>query len=205
MIGLDAIIGGITGLVGHVLTSWLNLKTLKIKNEHEAKMLELETESMKEEAKMNIAIAKNQIEGEVELADASAYMESMKRSDKMTFSTKWIDYLFNVEGNIGKFLAVPAAICIATSFAFIDWLRGLMRPVLTIYLTGISSVLTYMAWDIVSKHGVQNMTSSQAIDIYNQTTSIIIYLTVSCVTWWFADRRTAKFLQSIYDDSKPFE
>ena len=30
--------------------------------------------------------------------------------------------------------------------------------------------------------------------IYNEVTSIVVYLTVSCVTWWFGDRRMAKFL-----------
>jgi hypothetical protein len=33
--------------------------------------------------------------------------------------------------------------------------------------------------------------------IFDQVTSIVIYLTVSCVTWWFGDRRVAKFLMRL--------
>ena len=38
--------------------------------------------------------------------------------------------------------------------------------------------------------------------IFDQVTSIIIYLTVSSVTWWFGDRRTAKFLMRLNDGNK---
>ena len=37
-----------------------------------------------------------------------------------------------------------------------------------------------------------NITALQATSIFNDVTSIVTYLTVSCVTWWFGDRRMAK-------------
>jgi len=198
MIGLDVLLGGLTGLLGNVLTGWMNLKTMKAKNEHEAKMIALETAAMKEEAKMQIAITKTEIEGAVELADSAAYMQSIKVGNQAMFSEKWVDRLFNVEGKIGKFFAIPAGILIAMAFGFVDWLRGIMRPGITLYLTGMSTVITWMAWNIMKQHGI-DITSDQAVGIYNQTTSIVIYLTSSCILWWFGDRRTAKFIQSMYD------
>lgn len=194
---LETILGGITGIVGNVATGILNYKTMKLKMQHERDMVKAETEAMKMEAEMNIKVTKAQIEGAVELADTQAYVESQKSGQKQLFSDKWIDKLFSVEGKFGRFFAIPCAVILAMGFAFVDWLRGFMRPALTLYLTGVTSVLTYMAWDIMQKHGLAGMTVEEATGIYAQVTSIVIYLTVSCVTWWFGDRRMAKFLTNI--------
>ena len=196
--GLDIILGGVTGLLGNVITGWLKYKNQKMEFDHEAKMVALETAAMKEEAKMQIAITKAEIEGAVELADAQAYMESLKTGNKPMFSEQWIDRLFNVQGWV-RYIAIPIAVFIATGFAFVDWLRGFMRPALTMYLTGMSSVITWMAWDIMQKNNI-TMTAAQAISIYNETTSIVIYLTVSCVTWWFGDRTMSKAIIQMRQD-----
>ena len=71
----------------------------------------------------------------------------------------------------------------------------MMRPTLTLYLVGCSSYITYLAWIIIQKHGLQTMTAAQAIGIFQQVTSTMIYLAVSAVTWWFGDRTMSKYLQ----------
>lgn len=195
--GLDIILGGITGLVGNVITGVMNFKTMKVKFEHEAKMVALETAAMKEEAKMQIAVTKAEIEGAVELADSAAYMESIKAGNQPMFSEKWIDRLFGVEGWI-RFFAIPCAVIISMGFAIVDWLRGFMRPALTMYLTGMASFITYKAYNmVVTTEGKAIITADQAFTLYNETTSIVIYLTVTCITWWFGDRRMAKFLTTL--------
>jgi hypothetical protein len=194
---LTTILGGLTGLVGNIVTGVMNYKTMKIKNEHEAIMVGLETEAMKEEAKMQIAITKAEIEGAVELADTQAFMQSLKAGNQVMFSEKWIDKLFSVKGKFGRFCAIPVAVLLAMAFGFVDWLRGFMRPAMTIYLIGMTTVITFMAWNIMKKFGMDSITPAQAIVIFTQVIDIVIYLTVSCVTWWFGDRRMAKFLTSL--------
>lgn len=200
MIGLDVLLGGVTGLIGNVVSGIMNYKTMKLKNEHEAKMVELETAAMKEEARMQIEVTKAEIEGAVELADAQSYADSQALGNKNMFSEKWIDRLFAVEGWV-KYISVPFAVILALLFGIVDFLRGFMRPAITMYLTGMTSVITWMAWDIMQKHGLTAMTVQEALGIYNQVISIVIYLTVSCVTWWFGDRRMSKFLTEL--NSKP--
>lgn len=194
---LTTILGGLTGLIGNIVTGVMNYKTMKLKNEHDEKMVALETDAMKEEAKMQIAITKAEIEGAVELADSQAYMETIKSGHKAMFSEKWIDKLFSVEGKFGRFFALPVAVLLAMGFAFVDWLRGFMRPAMTIYLIGMTTVITFMAWNIMQKFGMDTITPAQAIVIFTQVIDIVIYLTVSCVTWWFGDRRMAKFLTTL--------
>jgi hypothetical protein len=192
----ETILGGVTGLLGNIVTGILGYKNQKLQFEHEVIMLQAETEAMRMEAQMQIQITKAEIEGAVELADAQAYTLSQKAGSQPMFSEKWIDKLFSVEGKFGRFFSIPAAVLIAIAFGFVDWLRGFMRPALTIYLTSITTAITWMAWQILQKHGI-DMTASEALSTYTQATSMVIYLTVSCVTWWFGDRRMAKFLTTI--------
>jgi len=202
MLGLDVILGGITGLVGNIISGVMNYKTQKLKNEHEQAMVALETAAMKEEAKMKIEISKAEIEGAVELAEAEAYTLSQKLGNVELFSDKWIDKLFSVKGNFAKFFAIPCAVLLAVGFGFVDWLKGFMRPGITLYLTGMTTVITWMAWEIMKKQGLQAMSVAEAIGIFDQVISIVIYLTVTCITWWFGDRRMAKFLTSMKKPTK---
>ena len=198
---LEGIIGTLTGLLGTALTSVMNYKTQKMANEHEIAKIKAETDAMKIEAEMQIQVTKAKIEGEIEVADSLAYTESQKQGNEKMFSDEWIAKLFAVEGKVMRFIAVPAAIFLALAFGFIDWLRGVMRPGLTIYLTFLSTVITYMAWDILKQYGL-SIPLESAVEIYDKVISIIIYLTVSCVTWWFGDRRIAKFLTSMNGGKK---
>lgn len=195
---LETILGGVTGLIGNIVTGVVNYKTRKLEVEHEQKMVELETKAMLAEAEANIKVTKAQVEGAVELADSAAYMESIKQGNKPLFSERWVDNLFKVEG-WARFIAVPAAILVALLFGFVDWLRGLMRPALTMYLTGMTTYITLLAWKIMQEHGIMTLGSEGATEIFNHVISIVIYLTVSCVTWWFGDRRIAKFLTQMHN------
>ena len=109
---------------------------------------------------------------------------------------KWIDRLFSVEGKVGRFFAIPVAVLLAMAFGFVDWLKGFMRPAITLYLTGMTTVITFMAWKLLRANGV-DISVDAALALYTQTTSIVVYLTVSCVTWWFGDRRMAKYLTNM--------
>lgn len=193
----DIILGGITGLVGNIITAWSNYKTQKLKNEHDQEMYKYKIQELGAKTDAAIKITEAKISGEVELADSAAYKESQEEGNKQLFAESWITRLFSVEGPL-SYVATPIALLLAMMMGFVDFLKGLMRPGLTLYLTGITTWLTYTAYMFLQKAGME-MTSTQAYDIYNQVTSIVIYLTVSCVTWWFGDRRIAKFLMRLDD------
>jgi len=199
----DIVLGGITGLLGNAITSYTNFKTQKLKNlhdidkwKHEDKKIELETKAMIAEAGMKMEIIKTEVEGAVELADTNAFMANIKQSGKKSFSEKWLDKLFAVTGWL-KYISIPVAILIAFLFGIVDFLKALMRPGLTAYLVGLSTWITYIAWEILQRSNLEAMTAVQASAIFQEVTSVIIYLTVSCVTFWFGDRRIAKFLMRL--------
>jgi len=196
MIGLDVILGGVTGLIGNAFTTWFKYKNKKMEVEHEENMMKLEHQAMIQEAEMQIQVTKSRIEGEIELADAAAYKESLKSGSEKLFSDKWIDMI--MEAGKGKwygFIFKFIGMIIASGFAFLDWLRSFMRPAMTIYLMGATSWITYMAWDIVAKTQGGAISPDTAMAILDQVITTVIYLTVSAVTWWFGDRTMSKFLQ----------
>lgn len=194
---LETIFGGLTGLLGNVVGGWFKYKDRKLQldidrmnNKHEVDMVRVETQAMIMEAKANIKVTQAQVEGAIEIEEVKSYMQSQKEGNKSLFSNKWIDALMQVEG-WWKIITLPLGSLIATLFGFVDFLRGLIRPALTVYLCGVTTWITLMAWKIMQTSGL-SITALQAVDIFNDVTSIVTYLTVSCVTWWFGDRRMAK-------------
>jgi len=202
MFGLDTILGGVTGLLGTVATGIMKYQNQKIKYENDQKMVALNTAAFKEKSEVQIEVTKEQVKGDIAKEDTEAYRDSITSANKPLFSEKWIDKLFSVQGKFGRFFAIPCGVFIAFGFAGVDWLRAFMRPALTLYLTVMSTVITYMAWNIIQAHNIAAMSIQQAVDIYTRTTTIIIYLTVSCVTWWFGDRTMAKALLDIHGGPK---
>jgi hypothetical protein len=199
----ETIFGGVTGLIGSVVGGVFKYKTMKAQIElkksehaHERAMVIAETQAMIAEAKANIAITRAQVEGAVDLEDAKAYVESQKEGNKSMFSNKWIDKLFSVEGN-WRIITLPLGMLIATLFGFTDFFRGIIRPALTVYLCGATTWITTMAWEIMNQHGLQ-LQAVQAVEIFNNVTSIVTFLTISCVTWWFGDRRIAKTIMELH-------
>jgi hypothetical protein len=195
---IETILGGVTGLLGNVVSGIFKYKNTKLEmerdvlqNSHELSMIDAETKAMIEEAKANIKITQAQVEGAIEIEDSKAFMEAQRQGNKLLLDNQWVTALLSVENKWAKIITVPIASLISILFGFVDFLRGIIRPVLTVYLCGVTTWVTWMAWEIMQAHGVA-LTAVQATVIFNDVTSIVTYLTVSCVTWWFGDRRMAK-------------
>lgn len=195
MIGLDIILGGLTGLIGNAVTAWTTYKTKSMEYTHKENMVKLETMAMLEEAKAQISITKARIEGEVELAEVGAYRESIEAGKEKFFGEQWVDRMLDSTG-WASYILKPIAMVIAMAFAIVDLVRGMMRPLLTLYLTGLSTYITWLAWKVLEAKGISNLSVSDAVGIYTDVISTVIYLTVSAITWWFGDRSMSKFLQN---------
>jgi hypothetical protein len=197
---LESILGGLTGLLGNVVTSISNFKTQKLKNEHDQKMYDFKIKELQAKTDAAIKITDAKIAGAVELADSEAFTESQKYGNQRALSDSALDKLFSIEGYLG-YIATPIGLIILSLLGFVEFFKGIMRPGLTLYLIGCSTWITWMAWEIMQKVGLA-MNATQAVSIFTEVTSIIIYLTVSCVTWWFGDRRIAKYLMRMNEKTE---
>lgn len=196
--------GGITGLFGTLVTSILNFMNQREKNKHEIEMSKIQIEMLKAQTDAQIKIVQAQIQGAVELQDSVAFTKSQQYGNDKVFSSSWIEKLLEIKGWT-SLVAQPIAYIIVILFGIVDFLKTLMRPGITIYLMGASTWVTYQAWMILQKVE-KDINVDEALGIYKSIIIIIIYLTVSCVTWWFGDRRIAKFLMRLNDGNlKPLQ
>lgn len=199
---VEGLLGTITGILGNAVGGYFKYKEKKLlieetkmKNAHEIAMIKAETDAMIMEAKANIKITEAQVEGAISLKDADAFIAAQKEGNKSLFSNKWIDALMKVEG-WWRILTLPLSSFIAFLFGFVDFLRGFIRPGLTIYLCGATTWITWMAWKIMQANNI-SLTAIQATQIFQDTTSVVLYLTVSAITFWFGDRQMNKYIMSL--------
>lgn len=169
--------GGITGLLGAVITRYadyksaeLNIKVSVQKNEHEIAMKNMDYQIMKEEWAQRINIADIEADARVEVADSQAFAASYKTDVRLSNPTK----LSKAQN---------------AWLALVDGVHGLVRPGLTLYLAGVTTAVYMQASAIIK---VMSISPDQAVDIYQQISSTILYLTTTVVLWWFGTRSKEK-------------
>ncbi|MDO9549069.1 MAG: hypothetical protein Q7J65_08920 [Candidatus Marinimicrobia bacterium] len=186
--------GGLTGLIGNALTSFTNFRMQKLKNQHEEKMTELDMQTIRLEAEMQVKVTQAETEGKISLADMEALKASYGQAEKPLFDSSYMNKLME-----SPWTAWLGAI-LSFLFGVVDFLKHLARPAITYYLMGVSTWITIVAWQTLEKtSGTTPLTTAEAYGLFDKIITIMVYLTVSCVSWWFADRRTAKFLMRLED------
>jgi len=184
--------GVLTGLIGSIVTSITNYRLQKLNNQHEIAKIEAETNAMIAEAKANIEITETKVQGDLAISENQIFSETIRQSGRRQVSNELIAKLFDSRWTswLGSLLVLLLGI--------VDVLKSAIRPTLTIYLIGVTTWITFTAYTILQLHN-NAIDVDQALQLFNDVVNIVIYLTVSCVTWWFGDRRTAKFLYRLND------
>lgn len=156
-------LGAITGLVGSYLTKVEDRKTAKQKQEFELKMAAVRNQELKYESDHELAMADKEVEraeteGAIAIgtAEVVAFKESLKSQS------------------------------VSTGNSFVDAVRGAMRPVITIFLLGISTYIIIRVGELVG--GIENMDREYLSGMYKAVISDFLFLTVTSVTWWFGSR-----------------
>lgn len=193
----SGVLGTVTGLIGTGITTIAGYFTQKLKNKHDIAMGKLDIKTIKVEADASIKVTKAKVEGEVELAEVDAMKTSYSMLSQDLFDKSYMQYIMS-KGWLA-WVAVP----IVLMFALVDFLKHLARPALTYYLVGATTWITILSWKLMTMSGV-TITGDQAYDLFQIVAMTVIYLTASCVSWWFGDRRIAKFINRLADgNAKP--
>jgi len=139
--------GGATGLIGTLLSSVMDYFKEKQRHAHEMDKLKFEKEIMAMEIAGKDRVATIQAE--------TALTTQSIRADRATYShnsaSKWL--------------------------VFVDVVRGLIRPVITV---GLCVTVTIFWFD------------TQDETIKKQIIDTVLYLTTAVVLWWFGSRRKVK-------------
>lgn len=205
MLGLDLIFGGLTGLIGTIWSGYnqrkiqeLEMKGKEESHKYSLEMIKAESEAMLAEANANIKITESQVMGTVELAEVQAFGQSQLHGNTKSLPSAFAEKLANVNG-WAKIITIPLLSILCFLLGLADFIKGLARPAITAYLLAISTWLSYKAWQLLEATNSANALSpSQAIDIVEQSISVLLYLSTTAVTWWFGDRMTEKSTKNLF-------
>lgn len=177
--GLLAIVsGGATGLLGVVAQRLFDHWKLKQENDrlalvhaHELAMKKADAEIMMQEWSQRVKVVEVEAAGKEAQADAQAFAVSLQNEPKR----------YSEGVKVGKFGAIMLVLA--------DVLRAVVRPGLTFYLAWISTELYRASEKIMQEAGAHISTLAA---LHQQIVLTLLYLFVTCVTWWFGTRNKAK-------------
>lgn len=176
--------GGLTGLLGLVVRQgfeWLNRREeralLKMKQDHEIAKLNASAAVMREEYAANIRIAETNAESARDVANAQAFAGSFQTEPRRYATAKPPK---GVIGSIGWSLMI-----------LVDLSRGLIRPGMTVYLVVLTTMMAVELQRLMDLYGMR-LASQDVLALMKMILETVLYLTVTCVTWWFGVRQTGR-------------
>ena len=163
--------GGLTGILGAVVSNVTDIFKDRQKQAHERENRKLDLEAMDKEYsfEMSRTAAENQSKldaAEIGLIAMSYEHDAASYSKGMKIKSGFLQGLL----------------------VFVDVIRGLVRPVLTAFLI-------WCIWDtrlevkaIIEAAGIATIPIEQAISIYAAVVDAIIYIGTTACLWWFGTR-----------------
>ena len=170
--------GGITGLLGVAFQRFFDFLKIKqeiamrkLDHEHEVNMRRIDGELMAQEWAARTQVATIEATSKETVAAETSCAASFGMEPKQ----------YSARANIGP----------VTGFLLVllDFLRGVVRPGLTVYLCAITTLIYIEARAIMA--GVSFVTAD-AILVHDRIISTILYLTTTCGLWWFGTRNSQK-------------
>ena len=164
--------GGLLGLFGTGFKLWADHKAQQAKRsfeiqmrkldqaemqlEHQLRMREVEAQARKEIAVATVRKEETEAQASAEVEKAEIQLrQASYQQDKATYGG-----------------------------GFVDAVRGLMRPILTLYFAVLMALIAYQLFQLANVH-IGTATASYLLkDIINAC----IFLATTSVTWWFGSR-----------------
>jgi len=170
--------GGLTGLLGVAFQRFFDflkvkqeIEMKKLDHEHEANMRKIDGELMAQEWAARTQVATIEATARETVAAETSFAASFNSEPKQ--------YSAKVKlGPVTGFLLV-----------LLDFLRGIVRPGLTIYLCVITTMIYVEARAIMAN---VSFSTADAMAVHDHIISTILYLTTTCVLWWFGTRNSQK-------------
>lgn len=163
--------GGATGLLGVGIQRFFDHKNKKLdielnkqRFEHEKDLRQIDAEIMKSEWAGRFQVAES--EGDSKAFTAALTSEPKRYSEGVEYTRKqgWMMVL-------------------------LDLLRGIVRPGLTIYLCAITTIIYFEAVSLISGTVIL---PEQAYNMIDKIIATVLYLTTTCVLFWFGARNKSK-------------
>jgi len=152
--------GGLTGVVGSAISKYSEYKVKKLEFENKVTMAEISAKS-----------AKLETESQERVAALSAESEAQRSQDQVLSASYEADSA-KYTGDVG----------------FVDFVRGTMRPAITLYLIGLTTWVALILYNLVHEMNGEAFLHEEVFPLWQQVVSLVLYLTTTAVTWWFGTR-----------------
>ena len=156
--------GGATGVIGSVVTNVADFFEQRRKNQHELDLRKLDIQEMEKEYEYRQQVTAQKTQAAAQ--QTSYEHDSRSYSGGMKIKSAW--------------LKAP--------LVFVDLVRGLVRPALTIYLIALVWLVFMQAQGVLEESGLETLQPQEALAIYSTIIDMILYLAATAVTWWFGTR-----------------
>jgi hypothetical protein len=179
-------LGGITGLVGTLITKWDESK----KRQADIDLQRLQNEQTKALLRMEqahaIQLASLTAASQERLADINA----QARADE----TASLDFRASQDSDRARYLAPDAqgqSRLVRWAMGLVDFARGMIRPGATVYSFVLLTMLLLWVMQLYSEKQL-TLTSDQAQKLALEIIGTTTYLATTCTTWWFGVRGTSR-------------
>ncbi len=166
--------GGATGLLGVGLQRFadyknkqLDIQAAKQKFDQDLALKQVDMQIMEKEWAGRVQVAQTEAEAAADAAASKAFEASYAIEPKRYSEGQTV-------GKVGGLLLV-----------LLDLFRGVVRPALTVYLCVLTTMVYYQARELIAN---EDLDPDQALKIENLIVGTILYLTTTCVLWWFGTR-----------------
>jgi hypothetical protein len=174
--------GGATGLFGVLLQRYFDMKKqqndlelVKVNNANALQVRQLELEA---QAKMADRAADAQ--------ERVAALDTQARESEAAAR----DYQASMQADRATYLAPEAQQSSRTArilMAIVDFMRGIIRPGVTIYVLGLETMLVLWVRDMYQRAAF-TLTPAQTHDLALQIIGVVVYLATAIPVWWFGIR-----------------
>lgn len=174
--------GGATGLLGVLLQRYFDLQHKKQEIEivrlnlaNSIELAKMESERAQIRAHADVELADRDLSARVVEADAKA-MQAAFDADKATYTEK------------GYTLRPGwAPVVVGFLMGLVDFLRGIVRPGMTLYLCVLVTYMFVWVKDLATVYGVK-MTPDQVLELMTHIIATILYVFSVCTLFWFGTR-----------------
>ncbi len=164
--------GGATGLLGSFIGKIFDYFHTKAEYAHRERMAEVEMQHLKMEIERDVVVARAEAMAKMEEAAAKTQAASYAADKRAYLPSSAIS-----GGDRG----------IIWLMALVDFIRGLIRPALTLFLS-VVAWLIYRQTAVILETAGRNITPQQAYDLNRTVTLGLLYLAFTAVGWWFGSR-----------------
>lgn len=171
---LSIISGGATGLLGVIaqraFDAWnkkQELEKMKAQWDHEAVMKDKDAAIAAAEWAARGQIAVTEGEAAKDVAESGAFTESLKAQQ----------IIYSAGKQTGSF----ATACLV----LLDFASGMVRPLLTVYLCMLTTYIWYQVRGLLNR---EDLDAAVVVAQWRTVIDTILYLTTTCVLWWFGTR-----------------